>query len=155
MSFLWRWLLSFLQNPCSNTKRAPRIFAIDAPSRSTKSTPAPHESSHGVGGDNQFSPSLSYLGVAFLVLFSCTSTTYIYIVFCTCYYRCPPHTHAFCGLSLKQIDITNIENSFMFNTGFQSSAALAKNMEYCVGSLSANRDFLEELRAELDGQVRI
>ncbi|CAM9689272.1 unnamed protein product [Ascophyllum nodosum] len=50
------------------------------------------------------------------------------------------------------IDITNIENSFMFNTGFQSSAALAKNMEYCVGSLSANRDFLEELRAELDGQ---
>lgn len=41
----------------------------------------------------------------------------------------------------------------MFNTGFQSSAAIAKNMEYCVGSLTANPDFLEELRKELDGKV--
>ena len=41
----------------------------------------------------------------------------------------------------------------MFNTGFQSSSAIAKNMEYCVGSLTANPDFLEELRKELDGKV--
>lgn len=41
----------------------------------------------------------------------------------------------------------------MFNTGFQSSAASAKQMEYCVGSLTANPDFLEELRKELDGKV--
>ena len=41
----------------------------------------------------------------------------------------------------------------MFNTGFQSSSPIAKNMENCVGSLTANPDFLEELRNELDGKV--
>lgn len=41
----------------------------------------------------------------------------------------------------------------MFNTGFQSSSAIAKNMEYCIGTLTANPDFLEELRKELDGKV--
>ncbi|CAM9908226.1 unnamed protein product, partial [Hapterophycus canaliculatus] len=48
--------------------------------------------------------------------------------------------------------IQDLENSFMFNTGFQSSSALAKNMEYCVGSLTANPDFLEELKKEVDGK---
>lgn len=43
----------------------------------------------------------------------------------------------------------------MFNTGFQSSSAIAKNMEYCIGTLTANPDFLEELRKELDGKVRL
>lgn len=47
----------------------------------------------------------------------------------------------------------NLENSFMFNTGFQSSAAIAKNMEYAVGTLTANPDFLAELRKEVDGKV--
>ena len=41
----------------------------------------------------------------------------------------------------------------MFNTGFQSSVAMAKNMEYAIGALSANRDFLKELQRELDGKV--
>ncbi|CAM9960343.1 unnamed protein product [Scytosiphon promiscuus] len=50
------------------------------------------------------------------------------------------------------VAIQDLENSFMFNTGFQSSSAIAKNMEYCVGSLTANPDFLEELRKEVDGQ---
>jgi len=52
-----------------------------------------------------------------------------------------------------QVSIRDLENSFMFNTGFQSSSAIAKNMEYCIGSLTANPDFLEELRKELDGKV--
>lgn len=47
-----------------------------------------------------------------------------------------------------------MDKSFMFFSGFQSSSALAKNMEYCVGSLALNTDFLAELRAELDGQVQ-
>lgn len=41
----------------------------------------------------------------------------------------------------------------MFNTGFQSSSAIAKNMEYAVGSLTAFPDFAEELRQEVDGQA--
>lgn len=51
------------------------------------------------------------------------------------------------------MDIEDLENSFMFNTGFQSSSALAKQMEYCVGGLTSTPDFLEELRKELDGKV--
>lgn len=43
----------------------------------------------------------------------------------------------------------------MFNTGFQSSSAIAKNMEYAVGVLSAHPDFAEELRKELDGQASV
>ncbi|CAM9440562.1 unnamed protein product [Ectocarpus sp. 8 AP-2014] len=49
----------------------------------------------------------------------------------------------------------DMDKSFMFFSGFQSSSALAKNMEYCVGSLAANPDFLAELRAELDGQQEL
>ena len=41
----------------------------------------------------------------------------------------------------------------MFNTGFQSSVPIAKSMEYAVGALTANRDFLQELQKELDGKV--
>eukprot|EP00752_Nemacystus_decipiens_P008261 g7387.t1 len=55
-------------------------------------------------------------------------------------------------LTESGVNIQDLENSFMFNTGFQSSSAIAKNMEYCVGSLTANPDFLEELRKELDGK---
>ena len=60
-----------------------------------------------------------------------------------------PHCHR------SQVSIKTPERSFMFNTGFQSSSALAKNMEYAVGVLSAQPDFAEELRKELDGQVYI
>ena len=41
----------------------------------------------------------------------------------------------------------------MFNTGFQSSSPMAKNMECAIGALNANPDFLKELQDELDGQV--
>ena len=41
----------------------------------------------------------------------------------------------------------------MFNTGFQSSVPIAKSMEYAVGALTANRDFLQDLQKELDGKV--
>lgn len=41
----------------------------------------------------------------------------------------------------------------MFNTGFQSASAIAKNMECCVGALTLNPDFHAELREELDGKV--
>ena len=41
----------------------------------------------------------------------------------------------------------------MFMSGFQSSSAIAKNMVYTVGVLSAHPDFAEELRQELDGQA--
>lgn len=70
----------------------------------------------------------------------------------TFYNSPPPYLTATYG---DQVDIKDLERSFMFNTGFQSSSAIAKNMEYAVGSLSVNRDFLEELRQEVDGKVRI
>lgn len=53
----------------------------------------------------------------------------------------------------EQVDIQDLENSFMFNTGFQSSSAIAKQMEYAVGTLSIYPDFLADLRKELDGKV--
>lgn len=52
-----------------------------------------------------------------------------------------------------QVAIQDLENSFMFNTGFQSSSAIAKQMEYAVGTLSIYPDFLADLRKELDGKV--
>ncbi|CAM9996669.1 unnamed protein product [Sphacelaria rigidula] len=51
-----------------------------------------------------------------------------------------------------QVNIQDLENSFMFNTGFQSSSAIAKQMEYAVGTLSISPDFLADLRKELDGK---
>lgn len=51
--------------------------------------------------------------------------------------------------------IKSPERSFMFNTGFQSSSAIAKNMEFAVGTLSAYPDFAEELLKEIDGQASI
>lgn len=56
-------------------------------------------------------------------------------------------------LQRLQVEIDDLANSFMFNTGFQSSSALAKQMEYALGSLTAFPDFLTDLRAELDGKV--
>lgn len=52
-----------------------------------------------------------------------------------------------------QVKIDDLENSFMFNTGFQSSSAIAKQMEYAVGTLSIYPEFLADLRKELDGKV--
>lgn len=54
-----------------------------------------------------------------------------------------------------QVPIKSPERSFIFNNGFQSSPAIAKNMEYAVGVLSAHPDFAEELLTELDGQASI
>lgn len=54
---------------------------------------------------------------------------------------------------MTQVPIKDLERSFMFNTGFQSSSAIAKNMEFAVGALDANRDFLKELQNEVDGKV--
>eukprot|EP00904_Undaria_pinnatifida_P000524 jgi/Undpi1/10472/HiC_scaffold_29.g12922.m1 len=56
-------------------------------------------------------------------------------------------------LAQNNVPIKSPERSFMFNTGFQSSSAIAKNMEYAVGSLTAFPDFAEELRQEVDGQA--
>ena len=53
----------------------------------------------------------------------------------------------------SQVPTEELERSLMFNTGFQSSVAIARNMEYAVGALTANRDFLRELQRELDGKV--
>lgn len=55
-------------------------------------------------------------------------------------------------LEAQNVDIQDLENSFMFNTGFQSSSAIAKQMEYAVGTLSIYPDFLADLRKELDGK---
>ena len=53
----------------------------------------------------------------------------------------------------SQVPTKDLERSLMFNTGFQSSSAIAKYMEYAVGALTANRDFHQELQRELDGKV--
>ncbi|CAM9867534.1 unnamed protein product, partial [Laminaria digitata] len=58
-------------------------------------------------------------------------------------------------LEEQNVPIKSPERSFMFNSGFQSSSAIAKNMEYAVGVLSAQPDFAEELRKELDGKASI
>ncbi|CAN0371091.1 unnamed protein product [Ascophyllum nodosum] len=55
-------------------------------------------------------------------------------------------------LEEQKVPTEELERSLMFNTGFQSSVAIARNMEYAVGALTANRDFLRELQRELDGK---
>ncbi|CAM9542239.1 unnamed protein product [Ascophyllum nodosum] len=52
----------------------------------------------------------------------------------------------------QKVPTKDLERSLMFNTGFQSSSAIAKYMEYAVGALTANRDFHQELQRELDGK---
>lgn len=54
-----------------------------------------------------------------------------------------------------QVPIQDLDRAFMFTSGFQSSVAMAKNMEYAVGALDANRDFLKDLQKEVDGKVLI
>ena len=52
-----------------------------------------------------------------------------------------------------KVPITEPERTLMFNTGFQSSAPMAKNMESAVAALNDNPDFLKDLQEELDGQA--
>lgn len=54
-----------------------------------------------------------------------------------------------------QVPRKDLERALMFNTGFQSSVAIAKCMENAIGALSADRELLRELQKEVDGKVRV
>ena len=41
----------------------------------------------------------------------------------------------------------------MFTTGFQSCSAMAANMKCAIGVLTADPEFAEDLRKEVDGQA--
>lgn len=70
----------------------------------------------------------------------------------------PTYTHA-CNTLYRsagqQVPIEDLERTFMFNTGFQSCSAFAKNMEAAIGALTLYPDFAEDLRNELDGKAGI
>lgn len=55
----------------------------------------------------------------------------------------------------QQVPIEDLERTFMFNTGFQSCSAFAKNMEAAIGALTLHPDFADDLRKELDGKASI
>lgn len=55
-------------------------------------------------------------------------------------------------LEKNNVPITQLERSFMFTTGFQTSSPMAKNMECVIAALNADPAFWKDLQDELDGQ---
>ena len=49
--------------------------------------------------------------------------------------------------------VESLDRSFMFTTGFQSCTAMAANMQCAIGVLTADPEFAEDLRKEVDGQA--